>query len=165
MTASPLDVFGLLILAYNVLRGLTTGLIRTSVGAIAVVIASYCAWQYPALAAPLVDPWLPGSFPLAFLVRPALVWFVAFTGLNLVGIGLRWAVRITPLVIADRVGGALFGLLTGVVLLVVPMVLVANFPLLQQIPAIQQAFARSWLANLLTPLVTLLLHWAPMRLW
>lgn len=50
-------------------------------------------------------------------------------------------------------------------LLVVPMVLVANFPLLQQIPAIQQAFARSWLANLLTPLVTLLLHWAPMRLW
>lgn len=161
MTATLLDVFGVLILAYNVLRGLTTGLIRTSVGAIAVVVATFSAWQYQELAAPLVDPWVPPSFPLAFLLRPLVVWLVAFLAISGLGRLLRWAVRLTPLVLADRIGGAVFGLVTGVVVLAVPMILVANFPLLQQIPFVQDALAHSALAGMLAPVVRMVLNLVP----
>lgn len=161
MTATLMDVFGVLILAYNVLRGLTTGLIRTSVGAIAVVLATFSAWQYQELAAPLVDPWVPPSFPMAFLLRPLAVWLIAFAGINVMGLLLRWAVRVTPLVLADRIGGAVFGFVTGVVVLLIPMILVANFPLLQQIPFIQDALAHSAIASLLSPVVHLVLGLVP----
>lgn len=161
LTATLLDVFGVLILAYNVLRGLTTGLIRTSVGAIAMVLATFAAWQYQEVAGPLVDPWVPPGFPLAFLVRPLVIWLMAFAGINLLGWALRWAVRVTPLVFADRIGGAIFGFCTGVVVLVIPMLLVANFPLLQQIPFIQDVLAHSAIAGLLTPVVHLVLNLVP----
>lgn len=161
LTATLLDLFGVMILAYNVLRGLTTGLIRTSVGAIAVVVATFVAWQYQEAAAPLVDPWVPPSFPLAFLLRPLVIWLLAFGGINLTGLALRWAVRVTPLVLADRIGGAVFGLFTGVVVLVIPMILVASFPLLQQIPLVQDALAHSAIAGLLTPLVHTVLGLVP----
>jgi len=161
LTATLLDFFGVLILAYNVLRGLTTGLIRTSMGAIAVVVATFAAWQYQELAAPLVDPWVPPSFPLAFLLRPMVVWLGAFGAINLVGMLLRWAVRVTPLVLADRIGGAIFGFFTGVVVLVIPMILIANFPLLQQIPFIQDALAHSAIAGMLTPMVHMVLNLVP----
>lgn len=161
MTATLLDVFGVLILAYNVLRGLTTGLIRTSVGAIAMVLATFAAWQYQEMAAPLVDPWIPPDFPLAFLVRPLVIWLSAFAGVNLAGWALRWAVRVTPLVFADRIGGAIFGLFTGVVVLVIPMLLVANFPLLQQIPVVQDVLSHSALAGLLAPVVQMVLNLVP----
>lgn len=161
MTATLLDVFGVLILAYNVLRGLTTGLIRTSVGAIAVVMATFCAWQYQEAAAPLVDPWVSPGFPLAFLVRPLVVWLAVFVGLNVLGRILRWAVRVTPLVFADRIGGAVFGLVTGVAVLAIPMIVIANFPLLQQIPFVQDVLAHSALAGLLTPVVQQVLNLVP----
>ncbi len=161
MTATLLDLFGVLILAYNVLRGLTTGLIRTSVGAIAVVLATFAAFQYQEVAAPLVDPWVPPSFPMAFLLRPLIIWLMAYVGINLVGWALRWAVRVTPLVLADRIGGAVFGFFTGVVVLAIPMILIANFPLLQQIPFIQDALAHSAIAGMLTPVVHLVLGLVP----
>lgn len=160
VTATLLDVFGVLILAYNVLRGLTTGLIRTAIGLVAVVMASDAAWQYPGAAA-WIDPWLPPTVPVAFLLRPLVVWLGTFLVINLVGFALRWAVRVTPLVAADRIGGALFGLFTGLAILATPMLLIANFPLLQQIPFIQELLRRSAIAALLNPLVQLVLHLAP----
>lgn len=161
MTATAIDVIGVLILAYNTLRGLSTGLIRTSVGMMAVILASYYAWQYQDLGKYLVDGWIPPTMPLAFLARPFAVWVIVFGAVNLAGILLRFMVRVTPLVMADRIGGALFGLATGLVFLIMPLLLLANFPLLQQIPLIQQALAHSLLANALTPLVLVLQHFTP----
>lgn len=161
MTATLIDAIGVLILAYNTLRGLSTGLIRTSVGMMAAILASYYAWQYQDLGKHLVDGWIPPTMPLAFLASPLAVWLIVFGVVNLAGILLRFMIRVTPLVMADRLGGALFGLTTGLVILLTPMLLLASFPLLQQIPLIQQTLAHSLLANALTPLVQVLQHLAP----
>lgn len=161
MTATLIDVIGVLVLAYNTLRGLSTGLIRTSVGMMAVILASYYAWQYPDLGRHLAYGWVPPTMPLAFLARPFAVWVLVFGVVNLAGVLLRFMVRVTSLVMADRIGGALFGLMTGLVILITPMLLLASFPLLQQIPLIQQTLAQSLLANALTPMVQELQHFAP----
>ncbi|MBO9540439.1 CvpA family protein [bacterium] len=161
MIATWMDVFGVLILSYNVLRGLTTGLIRTSVGAIAVVIATYAAWQHQGLVAPFVDAFVPPTWSLALFARPVLTWVLAFIAVNVFGSLLRLTMRLRPLVVADRIGGAVFGLMTGVVVLATPLVLLAHFPLLQQIPQLQEAIAHSVIAGAIKPLLTAVQEWAP----
>ncbi|HEY9898231.1 MAG TPA: CvpA family protein [Pantanalinema sp.] len=161
MIATWMDVFGVLILSYNVLRGLTTGLIRTSVGAIAVVIATYAAWQYQGLVAPFVDSFVPPTWPLAIFARPVLTWAIAFSAVNVIGSLVRLMVRLTPLILADRIGGAVFGLMTGVVVLATPLLLLAHFPLLQQIPQLQEAIAHSHIAGAIMPLIAAVQQWAP----
>lgn len=161
MIATWMDVLGVLILSYNVLRGLTTGLIRTSIGAIAVVIATYAAWQYQGLVAPYVDPLVPPTWSLGILVRPVTTWVLAFTAVNVVGSLMRLTVRLTPLIHADRIGGALFGLVTGVVVLATPLLLLGHFPLLQQIPQLQEGIAHSLIAGAILPLLSAIQEWAP----
>lgn len=161
MIATWMDVFGVLILSYNVLRGLTTGLIRTSVGAIAVVIATYAAWQYQGVVTPFVDAVVPPTWHLAVVAKPLLTWALAFTAVNVIGSLMRLTLRLTPLVLADRIGGALFGLMTGVVVLATPLLLLAQFPLLQQIPQLQEAIAHSFVAGAILPLLSAMQQWAP----
>lgn len=158
MTLSAVDLVGLLVLAYNVLQGLATGLIRTSIGAIAIVIASYMAWQHQAWGGPVVNFLVPADWPMAFILRPMVVWIGAFVLINAVGVVLRLGIRYTPLVLADRILGAVFGLVVGAGVLLLPMLFIAHFPLLQQIPAIQDALKTSVLANWLTPALQFLME-------
>lgn len=161
MSAVWLDLFGVIILGFNVLRGLSSGLIRTSLGAMAMVLASFAAWQHPEWAGFLVDRWVPPTWKLALLARPLVIWVAVFVLVNLLGIFMRGLIRVTPLVVADRIGGALFGLCIGLMVLLTPMLLIANFPLLQQIGFLQDLLARSVLAQGLSPLVQLLMHLDP----
>lgn len=164
MTLSAIDVVGLLILGYNGLRGLGTGLIRTGIGAIAVLVATYMAWQHQTWGGPLVHAMVPADWPLAFALRPLIVWVTAFVVLNAIGVVVRLGVRYTPLILADRILGGLFGLVVGAGVLILPMLFVAHFPLLQQIPLIQNALRTSMLATWLSPVVQFLLERAPLVL-
>lgn len=161
MGAVWMDLIGVLILGYNVLRGVSSGLVRTSVGAMAMALASYTAWQHPGAVGFLVDGWLPATWRFAFLVRPFAVWVVVFAALTGLGVALRWLVHVTPLALADRVGGGIFGFLTGLSILVTPLLLVASFPLLQQIAPLQELIGRSLLAQAMGPLVQILMQLAP----
>ena len=161
MSLSVIDIAGFLVLAYNLLRGLTTGLIRTGVGAIAVLIATYMAWQHQTWGGPIVNALVPADWSMAFALRPMIVWVGAFVILNAVGVVLRLGVRYTPLILADRILGGLFGLLLGVGILLLPMLFVSYFPLLQQIPAIQDALKASMLATWLSPTLQALMELTP----
>lgn len=161
MTLSAIDIVGLLILAYNLLRGLATGLIRTGIGAIAVLIATYMAWQHQAWGGPVVDALVPADWPMASALRPLLVWIASFLAINILGVLMRLGVRYTPLILADRLLGGAFGLLIGAGVLLLPMLFVAHFPLLQQIPAIQEALKSSMLATWLSPALQFLMERGP----
>ena len=161
MTLSAIDIVGGLVLAYNLLRGLTTGLIRTGIGAIAVLVASYMAWQHQTWGGPIVNFLVPADWSMAFALRPMIVWVGAFVILNAVGVVLRLGVRYTPLILADRILGGIFGLGVGIGILLLPMLFVSYFPLLQQFPAIQDALKASVLASWLSPTLQSLLELSP----
>lgn len=161
MTLSAIDIVGVVILAYNLLRGLATGLIRTGIGAIAVLIASYMAWQHQTWGGPVVNALVPSDWAMASVMRPLIVWVGAFVIINALGVVMRFGVRYTPLILADRILGGLFGLVVGAGVLLLPMLFVAHFPLLQQIPAIQDSLKTSMLATWLSPALQYLMERGP----
>jgi uncharacterized membrane protein required for colicin V production len=161
MTLSAIDIVGIIVLAYNLLRGLATGLIRTGIGAIAVVVATYMAWQHQTWGGPVVNFLVPADWSMAFVMRPLIVWTGAFVLINAVGVLLRLGVRYTPLILADRILGGIFGLAVGVGVLLLPMLFIAQFPLLQQIPPIQDALKASTLVNWLSPALQILMDLSP----
>lgn len=151
-----IDLAAVLVLAYNVVRGLSTGLVRSGVNLLGMVLATAAMVHLPPWAAAWADAVpLPGV--LAELVRPTMVWILVFVAVSSAGMALRALLRSGPLVILDRVGGALLGLGVGGVLLVMPLLMLSGLPLLQQVPQIQGALAGSFVATSLTPVVSKLL--------
>ena len=98
---------------------------------------------------------------MAFVLRPLIVWIGAFVLVNALGILLRLGVRFTPLILADRILGGIFGLVIGAGVLLLPLLFVAHFPLLQQIPPIQDMLKSSMLATWLSPALQFLMEHAP----
>ncbi len=81
---------------------------------------------------------------------------LAFVALNAIGIGLRMALDQTPFRAVDRIGGAAFGLATGIVIVAIPLLLVARLPLLRQVEPLQKAIHHSLVATALAPVVHVL---------
>lgn len=153
------DLVGFGIMGFNALRGIAAGLPKAATGAIAVLCASYLAWQHRGLGGALVDGWVPAE--LGFLARPAVMWAIGFGLVSAAGFGLRWTLKIAPPARWDRIIGGGMGVFSGMAMLTLPLLLVASFPLLQQIPFVQQELSASMLATALTPLVQWLLEWGP----
>ncbi|MGE5708111.1 MAG: CvpA family protein [Bacteroidota bacterium] len=146
-----LDGFALLVVGYNVFRGMGSGLIRSLASFLAIALASVLAWQNHAWGDVLV-----GMVPLhpvvAELARPFVVWVIAFLPINFMGIVLSRLISFTPLALLDKIGGAALGFLGGMIFVVLPLLLVSAFPLLQQLPPVQAALAHSLVAQALAPL-------------
>ncbi|MNT61434.1 Colicin V production protein [compost metagenome] len=119
------------------------------------------AWQHQTWGGPVVNFLVPADWSLAFVLRPLIVWVGAFVLINALGFLLRLGVRYTPLILADRILGGLFGLVVGVGVLLLPMLFVSYFPLLQQIPVIQDALKSSMLATWLSPTLQSLMELTP----
>ncbi|HEY9765180.1 MAG TPA: CvpA family protein [Chroococcales cyanobacterium] len=157
-----LDGIAILVVAYNAARGLSSGLIRSLFSLGAIFAASFFAWRNHSWGATLLDsflpflPHLPAS--LADLANPSAVWLTVFLPINTAGILLSRLIHFTPLALADRIGGLILGLLSGLIFLILPLLLIATFPLLQQISPIQTAIAHSQAAALLGPLCQTILN-------
>ncbi|MBI6546033.1 MAG: CvpA family protein [Cyanobacteria bacterium NC_groundwater_1444_Ag_S-0.65um_54_12] len=150
---SALDLAALAILGYNTLRGLASGLVRTSLGLGAIILASVLSWQHSDWAIPFVGLFTaPGS--LARGVLPVVItWMGIFLLLNGLGLLLRSILHKTPLVALDRVGGALIGLVAGTLMLAMPLLVIRKLPLLQEIRPLQEILQHSLVASLLDPLL------------
>lgn len=149
---SGLDLIALGVLAYNTLRGLTAGLVRTACGLAAIAAASVVATRHPEWGKPLVDPFFePGSL-VSGLMQPAAIWMATFLTVNGAGILLRMAVHKTFLKHVDRLGGAAFGLAAGVILLAAPLVVMEGLPLLKEVGPLQAELEKSIVVMALSPL-------------
>ncbi len=153
---SVFDLIALAILAFNTLRGLARGLVRTSFGLAAVSVASFLAWDHPEWGRPIASAVVKPGSPWWNLVAPFAVWVITFVALNAIGAALRMALDQTPLRALDRLGGAAFGLATGIVIVAIPLLLVARLPLLRQVKPLQTALHRSLVATALAPVVRVL---------
>ncbi|MEW6705705.1 MAG: CvpA family protein [Pseudomonadota bacterium] len=135
------------ILGLSVLIGLWRGLVFEVLSLLGWVVAYFAAQWF----APEVAPHLPVGTPGSALNHAAA--FVATFVLVLVGWALaarlvRWLITASPLSLIDRVLGAGFGLLRGLVLLLVIATVVSMTPAARS-PAWSQSHGAAWLAAML----------------
>lgn len=153
---SIFDLVALAIVGYNTLRGLASGLVRTAFGLAALVVGSLLAWKHPEWGRPLVGLVVPPSSLWWGFLQPVVVWAAAFVLVNAVGIGLRMLLDKTPLKAIDRIGGAAFGFAAGTVMVMAPLAMMTQLPLLQQVRPLQAFLRHSVVASALAPVVSAL---------
>lgn len=140
-----LDWALVVLLFLSVTGGLRKGLIRQAIDFAGLFVGLFFAWQF----SPAVAHWLNVSFNLETGLRSVvlplvgdlsleplllsvvsflLVWAVANIALNLLGSTLEAMARLPVLSSANRLGGALFGLLRGAIVLFIVASIVSIAP-------------------------------------
>ena len=140
----------LAILGLSVLIGLWRGLVFEVLSLLGWV-AAYFAAQW---LAPAVGSYLPVGAPgsaLNLVVAFVLTFVLALVVWGLAARLVRMLVSASPLSVADRMLGAAFGLLRGLVLLLVAATLVAMTPMARS-PAWGQSQGAAWLNAMLQEL-------------
>jgi membrane protein required for colicin V production len=129
------DIFVLIMVGYALIRGIFRGLIKEMAAIVGVVAGFWGAYTYYPLLAQLLDSWIddPGYLKIvSFLVIFCAVLFA----ISIVGVVIKYLLRVAFLGWLDRVCGGLFGLLkavliTAVVLMVLTAFLPKNAPLVR----------------------------------
>lgn len=146
-TLGWVDAILLAVLALSVIAGLWRGLVFELMSLVGWVVAYIAAQAF----SPQVGAWVPvgsagsalhqgAAFAVTFIA--ALVVWVLLAKL------VRMAIHATPLTLADRVLGGGFGMLRGVVVLLVAATLLAFTPAVRS-PAWVESRGAAWLATLL----------------
>lgn len=148
-----LDWFILVLLAYNLISGLFSGLVRSLVNLVALIGAFLLT---PILKAPLTAI-VQSIFELPAAIALPLGTSLTWTGIYVVisAAGLIWAKALskTPLKWVDRLGGLAFGLFISALLILLPLALVESVPLLQKVKPLQMTLDKSVIVPYLAPAV------------
>ncbi len=151
---SALDWLALIVVLASLLLGLWRGLLYEVLALAGWVIAFLVArW-----AAPVVGDWLPmgeSPEPLRYAAGFALVFIATAFGCGLLASLARRAARAIGVRPVDRLFGAMFGLLRGVLVLLVLAALVLMTPLREE-PWWRQSLSAGWLEAALAQLHPLL---------
>lgn len=132
---SWLDLVIIVGLALSVFSGLRTGLIKSLLSLVGLILGVVLArWFYVPLSERL--PFIPDP-GLAKIVSFALIVVAVSVVFLIVASILKTLISAIGLGLADALGGAVFGLVEGVLLWVVLLALLANFPSLNLDATIQ----------------------------
>lgn len=150
-----LDWLILGILVYNLIGGLINGLLRSLVN-LAALIGAY-------LLTPALKPLMISLVAMVFglqdmLAVPmgiGLTWTAIYLAISLVGSILGRVLNKTPLKWLDRTGGALFGLLISLILILLPLAAIQSIPLLRQMKPVQETLQQSVCLPTLQPLLNI----------
>lgn len=148
------DATLLAILGLSMVVGLWRGLVFELMSLLGWVVAYVVAQAYAADIGVHVPLGEPGS-ALHHAIAFGLTFFATLLVWSLVARLVRMLVQATPLTAADRVLGAAFGLLRGVVVLLAVATLVAFTPMLHS-PAWASSQGASWLGVVLQGIKPLL---------
>ena len=143
-TLSWVDWTMLGLLALSVIVGLSRGLVFE--------LMSLVGWIVAYVLAQLFSPEVAQHIPvgergetLNLLIAFAVSFIVVLIVWSVLARLLRMLIRATPLTVPDRVLGGGFGLLRGVLVLLVVATLVAFLPAVQRSPAWTQSQGAAWL--------------------
>ncbi len=146
-TLTPLDWGLLASLAISIVVGVMRGLVFELMALAGWVVAYVAAMALSPRVAPYVPIGEPGS-TLHHAAAVVLTFVVALLLWGLLARLVRLAIAATPLTVPDRVLGAGFGLLRGLVLLVVVATVVSLTPAVRS-PAWRASTGAQWLGVLL----------------
>jgi len=122
------DIFVVIVLAYGLIRGIFRGLIKELSAIVGVLAGFWAAYSYYSQFGRLLARWV--SQPAYLNILSFMVIFcLVLIAVSIVGVVIKYLLRVAFLGGVDRFCGALFGLLKGVLIsAVVLMTLTAFLP-------------------------------------
>lgn len=123
---NPLDYVLALILGYCFVRGIFRGLVRELAAIVGVLGGFYFAYSYyPQMAATIMS-WI-GAAGYADIIAFVLLFVAVYLVINITGAAIRYLLNIVFLGWTDRIGGALFGVVKGVLIVAVVVAMLTTF--------------------------------------
>ena len=123
---NPLDMVILVILSYCLIRGIFRGLVKEISSIIGVLAGFYAAYSYyPLLAKPLAR-WI-SSTPFMNILSFMIIFCVIFILISILGIIIKYLLNIAFLGWIDRICGAGFGIIKGILIVSVVLISLTAF--------------------------------------
>ncbi len=120
------DIVVAIILGFCLIRGIFRGLVKEMASIIGVLAGFYAAYTYYPEMASLLAPWIENEIYLnltSFMVLFCLILIIV----SILGVVLKYLMKIAHMGWADRVSGAVFGAFKGVLITSVILVTLTAF--------------------------------------
>jgi len=123
---NPLDMVVIVILSYCLIRGIFRGLVK-EIASIIGVLAGFCAayTYYPLLAKPL-SRWISNT-PYLNILSFMIIFCFIFILISMLGIIIKYLLNITFLGWVDRICGAGFGIIKGILIVAIVLISLTAF--------------------------------------
>jgi len=123
---NPFDIIIIVVLGFCFIRGIFRGLIKEVSSIIGVIGGYYIAYNYYLkIALPLAE-W---NFNAQYckIIAFMLIFCIVFTLISLLGVLIKYLFNIAYLGLVDRICGALFGIIRGLLIVSVLLVVLTSF--------------------------------------
>lgn len=120
------DMLAIVILAFCVIRGTFRGLIKELSSVVGVLAGFYAAYTYYMGIAKLLSHWMVNTSSINILSFLIIFCFV-FLIISMVGVIIKYMLNIAFMGWFDRICGAVFGLLKGVLIVSVMLIIFTAF--------------------------------------
>lgn len=123
---NPLDMVIVVILGYCLIRGIFRGLVKEISSIIGVLAGFYAAYSYYGLLAKPLARWISNT-PYLNILSFMIIFCVIFILISIVGIIIKYLLNIAYLGWVDRICGAGFGMIKGVLIVSVVLISLTAF--------------------------------------
>jgi membrane protein required for colicin V production len=154
LSPSTVDLFLGIALAFFAIKGFLTGFVKTIVSLAAVIIAWFLANKMPELSAPLIRFAVEPNSPAYPLVTRIITWIGAFVVVQLIGSMLSKSLNESGLSGADKIGGLVLGVATGVLVGCLPLFVINAVPALYNWDQTQSLLHHSTLLRAYQPIAS-----------
>ena len=113
---NPFDMAIVVILGYCVIRGIFRGLIKEVFSVIALVAGFYVAYFYHETVSMMLSEWITAP-EYIHIISFILLFCIVFLMITVIGLLLRFIVKIALLGVLDRIFGGVFGALKAIVII------------------------------------------------
>jgi membrane protein required for colicin V production len=120
------DIIIIIIISYCLIRGLFRGLIKEIASILGVFGAFYAAYTYYPLMAKSLSQWISNDAYLNIMAFVVL-FVVIFLLISILGSLIKYALKLALLGWFDRLSGALFGAIKGVLIVSVLLIIFTSF--------------------------------------
>ena len=123
---NPLDIVIIVILGFGLIRGFFRGLVKELSSIIGVIAGFFAANLYHPVLAPYFKSWISDPNYI-HIISFALIFIAVFLIVSILGVILKYLLKVAFLGWADRVFGILFGLVKGVLIAAVLLMALTAF--------------------------------------
>lgn len=148
---SGIDIFIVLIFAYNIIMGLTQGLMKSLLGIASFVIATLFATFFQGILGNLAQQYLGIEPEFNRIFGLGLSWIILYSILNIISGIIIKGMNKTPLKFLDRLAGVGVGISMSVLIVLIPLLILKAIPILKELPQVKAPIQKSKLVHLFEP--------------
>ncbi|MEK7433816.1 MAG: CvpA family protein [Cyanobacteriota bacterium] len=149
---SGIDVFIGLVFSYNIIMGLTQGLLKSLLAVASLVLATIFSPIFKVILGHFIATYLGFDQEFIGIMGLGISWTILYTILNIISGIIIKGMNKTPLKFFDRLAGLGVGLLMSFIIVLVPLLILDAIPILKEIPKVKISLERSALVKLFKPI-------------